>query len=664
MKILYTYIFCLLATIAISQDTVYVCHHDSISLFPLDNINTGSIEFSPTYYQKGIVFVVAKEKNRVLDPKTGQAYFDLMYADVGMDGSTTKSVNFSPNIQTQYHEGPSVFNYDGTELFFTRSNVSEGEGVNDENGQVQLKIFHATKGEEDWENITELPFSSNEYSVMHPAVSYDEQSLVFASNMDGGFGGMDLYVVNKVNGLWSEPINLGSEINTSGNEVFPFWHLNGCLLFSSNGHNGKGGLDLFVTSWNPSGMFKGIQHLIEPFSSSKDDLGMIVSEDGKSGFLASDRKPTKGKDDLYRWTSPENIFCAALPKPNQREIIVMDEFGPAIENAHIWIIPMSHEGPSQYKDHFTTDLVPKENKEGTFYLRWGVTDTLSVETANAVSDVNGKTIIYPDKKTTYILVAQHHGYDPYAEVIPGDQLPGTIRLKKSRVDTSPCLNTLFTVYNESGKIELNGAKIQLTGSCLKEALTLYTNEYGVGTKCLPEGCSLKAEIMQEGYAQHAFTFTPAEADEHWKIYLKNSDKLTSPTAPISTGTMIVLDNIYYDFNKSVIRKGEAGELIALANILKQYPDLTIELTSHTDTRGSAAYNLELSQKRSESSKSYLVLQGIAASRIITKAAGETEPRNKCLDDVPCTEEEHQYNRRTEVRIINPAQGMQIKYKAE
>jgi len=74
--------------------------------------------------------------------------------------------------------------------------------------------------------------------------------------------------------------------------------------------------------------------------------------------------------------------------------------------------------------------------------------------------------------------------------------------------------------------------------------------------------------------------------------------------------------------------------------------------------------MELSQKRSESSKSYLVLQGIAASRIITKAAGETAPRNKCLDDVPCSEEEHQYNRRTEVRIINPAQGMQIKYKAE
>ena len=647
-----------------SQDTVYVCHHDSISMFPLENLNTGSIEFSPTYYQRGIVFVVAREKNKILDPKTGQAYFDLMYADIGPDATTTKSESFSPNIKTQYHEGPCVFNSDGNELFFTRSSVYESQGNNDENDQVQLKIYQATKGAEDWENITALPFSSDKYSVMHPALSYDGQYLVFASNMEGGYGGMDLYIVNRMNGSWSDPVNLGSEINTKGNEVFPFLHQNGCLVFSSDGHSGMGGLDLYVTSWNKTDMFKGIQHLIEPFSSKKDDLGLIISADGTSGYMASDRKPTKGKDDLYRWTSPQSIFCVPIARPNEKEILVIDENGLAIDQGYVWIIPMNQEGPSLYKEHFTTELVPKEDKEGAFYLRWGVTDTLSIETANGVSDHDGKVIVHPERKLTYVLVAQHAGYQPFVQVIPGDQLPSTIRLKKIAVDHAPCLNTRFTVYNESGKVELNGARIILSGSCLKEPLSFYTDEYGSVVKCLPKGCSLKAEIMQEGYAQHAFTFTPTEADEHWKVYLKNSDKLTAPVSPISSGTMIVLDNIYYDFNKSVIRKGEAGELIALANILKQYPDLTIELTSHTDTRGTAEYNLELSEKRSVSSKSYLVLQGIAASRIITKAAGESEPRNKCLDGVSCTEEEHQYNRRTEVRIINPAQGMQIKYKAE
>lgn len=647
-----------------SQDTVYVCHHDSISLFPLENINTKSIEFSPTYYQKGIVFVEAREKNQILDPKTGQAYFDLMYADIGPDGATTKSENFSPNIRTQYHEGPCVFSSEGNELFFTRSGVSQAEGIKGANAFVQLKIFHATKGVEDWENITALPFSSDSFSVLHPALSYDGLFLVFASDMPGGYGGMDLYISNRANGTWSDPVNLGDEINTKGNEVFPYWHQDGYLMFSSDGHDGKGGLDLFVTAWDGTAGFKGLQHLIEPFSSNRDDLGMIVSADGKSGYMASDRKPTKGKDDLYRWTSPQSIFCQKPSLPKQKEILVIDEVGPGIDHAYVWIIPMNQEGPSLYKEHFTTELVPKTDKEGAFYLRWGVTDTLSFETANAFSDAGGKTVVYPADKLTYAVVVQHEGYQPFVEVLPGDQLPAIIRLKKINVDNTPCLQTMFTVYDESGNIELNGAKIQLTGACLKEVKTFYTDEHGSVSQCLPKGCSLKAEIMQVGYAQHAFTFTPTDAGENWKIYLKSSDHLTAPTAPISSGTMIVLDNIYYDFNKSVIRKGEAGELIALANILKQYPDLTIELTSHTDTRGPADYNMELSEKRSESSKSYLVLLGINASRIITKAAGESQPRNKCVDGVPCTEAEHQYNRRTEVRIINPAQGMQIKYKAE
>ena len=126
----------------------------------------------------------------------------------------------------------------------------------------------------------------------------------------------------------------------------------------------------------------------------------------------------------------------------------------------------------------------------------------------------------------------------------------------------------------------------------------------------------------------------------------------------------MLDNIYYDFNKSEIRKSDAGELVALAKILKEFPDLKIELTSHTDTRGTAEYNMELAERRSASSKSYLILLGIDGKRIETKAAGESEPRNKCIDGVPCTEAEHQYNRRTEVRIINPAQGMEVKYKSQ
>jgi outer membrane protein OmpA-like peptidoglycan-associated protein len=667
MRIISTYIFSILSVILYAQDTTYVCIHDDVRLLPLEKINTKSIEFSPTYYQNGIVFVVARERNSILDPKTGQAYFDLMYADLGPDGMADKPVFFSPNIQTQYHEGPCTFNQEGNEIFFTRSNVSGGQVVNDTKGHVQLKIYHGVKGAEDWEQIKELPFCSDFYSVAHPALSADGNSLVFSSNMPGSLGGMDLYIVNRSGDQWSEPVNLGPNINSKGNEVFPYFHPDGYLFFSSDGRGGKGGLDLFVTAYAGNNIFKGLQHLQEPFNSNKDDLGLIVSPDGMSGYVGSDRKPTKGKDDMYRWSSATSIFCTPKikePVLESKEILVTNESGDAVHNAYLWFIPMNLEGPSLYKEHFSTELIPKGDKEGTFVLRWGLQDTLSVQTADAISPLSGLVKMDVDPKLNYALVVQHGDYLPFIQVVPGKDIPSYIKLIHRPETTKMCLNTLFTVYNASGNSALNGANIMLSGQCVKVNINTYTDPDGNISVCVPLGCPVKAEIQKHGYAMHTFTFTPSEENEHWTVYLKDAAGLTAPTAPIASGTVIVLDNVYYDFNKSEIRKGDDEELNSLANILKQYPDLTIELTSHTDSRGTAEYNMELSKRRSESSKSYLVKRGISASRIFTKAVGESLPRNKCVDGVPCTEEEYQYNRRTEVRITNPAQGMEVRYKSQ
>jgi len=651
----------------LAQDSTYVCQREDIMLLPLEKLNTRSFEFSPTYYLSGLVFVVARERNNILDPKTGQAYFDLMYADLGPDGMADKAIFFSPNIRTQYHEGPCTFNHDGSEIFFTRSNLSGGLVINDAKGQVQLKIYHGIKGAEDWEQIEELPFCSDFYSVAHPALSVDGRFLVFTSDMPGSMGGMDLYMVERMGNKWSNPINLGPNINSKGNEVFPYFHPDGYLFFSSDGRGGKGGLDLFVTSFSADKTFKGLQHLSEPFNSGRDDLGLIVSADGMSGYLASDRKPTRGKDDIYRWSSPSSIFCALNiiePVLESKELLVTNESGDGVDMAYVWLIPMNEEGPSLYKEHFNTELVPKGDKEGAFFLRWGITDTLSVQTADVVSSPSGSVQLKVDDKLSYALVIQHDDYLPFVEVMPGEEIPTYIRLIRVPQISTKCLNTLFTVYNSTGSATLNGARITLSGQCIKITINVLTDPDGFVTACLPTGCQVKADIEKEGFAMHTFTFSPSEEDEHWTVYLKDASGLTSPTAPILSGTLIVLDNIYYDFNKSAIRTGDAEELKSLANILKQYPDLTIELTSHTDTRGTVAYNMELSERRSESSKSYLVLRGIDASRIVTKAAGESYPRNHCTDGVPCSEEEHQYNRRTEVRITNPAQGMEVRYKSK
>lgn len=648
-----------------AQDTVYVCHQEAVDMEPLNSVNSKFLEFSPAYYSEGLVFVVARERNKLFDPKTGQAYFDLMYADLAPDGTTGRAMNFSPNIMTQYHEGPATFSADGREMFFTRSANIPQPGAKAKGAdikEVQLKIFHATRGDEDWENITELPFSSDFYSVAHPSLSPDGQYLAFSSNMPGGQGGMDLYVVKRNGDAWNEPVNLGLLVNSKGNEVFPFWHKDGYLFFSSDGWKGIGGLDIYVTKFIGEQRITGIQRLSFPLNSGRDDLGFIVAPDGMSGYFASDRKPTLGKDDLYRWSLPQSIFChPPVPEMISHDLFVGNESGQPVSGAYVWLVPMSDDGPARFREHFETELIPDEGQQGSYYLRWGMMDTLSVATADGRTATSGSVTLTTNAHPTYALVVQHPDYMPYVTLFPAEALPSSVQLVSMPKEEVKCFNTNFIIFNADRSKRLEDAVITLTSKCAKE-IQIRSDAEGNAQTCLPQHCQIRADISLNGYAPHSFAFTPEEEGEQWQVLLQSGEGLTSPPAPYTTGTVIVLDNIYYDFNKSAIRKSDAGELQALADILKKYPDLTIELTSHTDTRGTDEYNMELSQRRSDASKAYLVLLGVNASRIMTKAAGETMPRNRCVDGVECSEAEHQFNRRTEVRITNPARGMEVRYK--
>jgi outer membrane protein OmpA-like peptidoglycan-associated protein len=131
--------------------------------------------------------------------------------------------------------------------------------------------------------------------------------------------------------------------------------------------------------------------------------------------------------------------------------------------------------------------------------------------------------------------------------------------------------------------------------------------------------------------------------------------------PIKEGSVIVLENIYYDFDKSAIRKGAARELDALVQLMKSYPSMEVEMIAHTDSRGGEDYNLDLSLRRAESARKYLIRNSIAESRIKAFGYGESQLRNDCYDGVDCTEEEHEYNRRTEVRITKIDEPVKVQY---
>jgi len=136
------------------------------------------------------------------------------------------------------------------------------------------------------------------------------------------------------------------------------------------------------------------------------------------------------------------------------------------------------------------------------------------------------------------------------------------------------------------------------------------------------------------------------------------------TQPIQEGTVIALENIYYDFNKSSIRRGSTPDLDALVKLMQTYPSMEIEMTAHTDSRGSKDYNLQLSLKRAESAKQYLISHDIDPERIRAFGYGESQPRNHCIEGIECSESEHQYNRRTEVKITKIDEAIKVQYNPD
>jgi outer membrane protein OmpA-like peptidoglycan-associated protein len=168
-------------------------------------------------------------------------------------------------------------------------------------------------------------------------------------------------------------------------------------------------------------------------------------------------------------------------------------------------------------------------------------------------------------------------------------------------------------------------------------------------------------LLREGFLERDYTFLPGTDAGDRIVYLTEEDLEERTGGVPVAGDVLVLEHIYYDFNKSAIRTGDARELESLAKMMLKYPSMTIELQSHTDARGTADYNLELSAKRGESVRDFLAARGIATSRVQLNPMGETQLRNSCTDNVPCTDEEHQANRRTEIRILSVQEDLKVKY---
>ncbi len=271
------------------------------------SINTATSDFGSAYYLGDkVVFASADgTTGSKIYSWTEQPFLDLFVADKDENGRLTNKRKLDGDVNTDYHESSAVFTKDGNTLYFTRNNLIKGKKAGkDKNKTVRLKLYRATKGENDsWANVEELPFNSKDYSVAHPALSVDGKRLYFSSDMPGTYGMSDLFYVDlEEGGTYGAPVNLGDKINTESRESFPFISQTGNLFFASDGRAGLGGYDIYATTIDEKSNVGVIENLGSPANSNQDDFGLIINEEEQIGYLSSNRDGEKGSfgDDIYR----------------------------------------------------------------------------------------------------------------------------------------------------------------------------------------------------------------------------------------------------------------------------------------------------------------------------------------------------------------------------
>ena len=288
------------------------------SEFILENLyelNTPFSDFGVTKYQNTILFSSPRKLKKIsTDVNEGNSgnYLDIYQVNEGEVNLKDRKKRFSNNVNAKFHESSISFSPDYNVMYFTRNNYNYGDYKVDGRGYINLKIYKSEFINNRWQNIKELPFCSDDYSVGHPTVSKDGKLLYFVSDMPGSLGATDLFVVDINNdGSFGIPRNLGNTINTRGREMFPFIADDNTLYFSSDGHKGRGNLDIFESKMM-NGKFQKPENLETPFNSMSDDFAFSINPKKDEGYLSSNRKSGKGDDDIYRFKKvleePENCI--------------------------------------------------------------------------------------------------------------------------------------------------------------------------------------------------------------------------------------------------------------------------------------------------------------------------------------------------------------------
>jgi len=285
------------------------------------NINSKNQDFGMVHYSDSLVLFSSSRRDRSIKQRkwsgNHQPYLELYKAKLTKDGNFDSVVRFSDKVNTKYHDADLVFTKDENTIYFSRSNYYKKKYVTDSLGRNLIELYRAEKDSVgEWE-IFEMPFNNRNYQTGHASLSEDETKLYFVSDMPGGYGKTDLYVVDiNPDGSYGTPKNLGPNVNTEGKEMFPYVWKNE-LYFSSDGYAiGQGGLDVFMVDLVDHLPTKSVVNLARPLNSYSDDFGIAFNKTKNKGYFSSNRPGGKGDDDIYTF----EFACSQIIKGIAHEL--------------------------------------------------------------------------------------------------------------------------------------------------------------------------------------------------------------------------------------------------------------------------------------------------------------------------------------------------------
>ena len=265
----------------------------------MEDINSEYADFGGIVYGKDFYFASGRNTSRKTYQWNEEPYLEI-YKATNVGGTMKNAELLNGDVNTKYHESNAVISTDGKRMYFDRNDYFEGDYDKSANGINQINLYYAENIDgKGWSGVVSAPFNNNEYSTGHPALSQDGKTLYFVSDMPGGKGGSDIYMVAiNSDGSLGTPERLGDNINTEGKELFPYIDSNGTLYFSSNGHMGIGGLDVFYAEAQGDG-FDVVNNLGKGVNSSADDFAYKYDPTSQSGYVSSNREGGMGSDDIY-----------------------------------------------------------------------------------------------------------------------------------------------------------------------------------------------------------------------------------------------------------------------------------------------------------------------------------------------------------------------------